>query len=113
MQPNNTSWLKIALIGFLFGGFIVNTLLIRVLLIEVDELKKEVDERALAINVAESLEFAHFKINELQGQFTGTVAIAEAAWDMANPNHKPSELSSFSNFTEEQLDSIWEEHHIR
>lgn len=105
--------LQISLFGFLIGVVMTQMVLVGLLTMRVDTLESELNERALATNVAKSLEFVHFKINELQGQFTGTVAIAEAAWDMANPSHKPSELSSFSNFTEEELDSIWKEHHNR
>lgn len=79
--------------------------------LKVEKLDYYIEDRALAKNVAQSLDYIHFELNELKGQFIGTVEIAEAAWDMANPKHKPSELSTLSTLSEEQLDSIWEERH--
>lgn len=55
--------------------------------------------------------FVHFRLDEMQGSFDGTRQLAMAAWDMANPNHPPSQLDAIENLTTEEMDSVWCQQH--
>lgn len=54
--------------------------------------------------------FVHYRIDELEGQFSGAWEMAKSAWDMANPSHPPS-YNWIEGYTTEEIDSIWCENH--
>lgn len=78
---------------------------------QIKKIQQDLKDRPTRETVIKGFRFVHFRLDEMQGAFDGAWQIAKSAWDMANPNHPPSELGSFQGLSTEEVDSIWCQNH--